>query len=379
MPLKMLLFSFYGANTMIVSFLPLLLTYRGLSRQEVGWVLAIGPAVSIVAQLFWGYISDKFQTVKNVLIITLIGLLISSVFYFQAQTLMLILCFSIIYYFFQSSIAPLSDSLAQRQAEEIGISFGSIRTWGSIGFAVFSILVGEIIDWTGIQYLIIPYFIMASITLILSTRVKDVTIKKAAIQLKDLHKLFKNAPLIIFLVVLSLVSITHRMNDSYMSLFISDLGGGDNIVGLAWFIGVVSEALVIAFSGRWLKNLHPLIWITTSGCIYALRWIIYSLIANPMLIVAFQVLNGFSYGIFFVMSFQYVSRLIPEQLQTTGHLLYSTVIFGISGIIASLGGGYLFEQFGGSTLYFVMAILALLGSCLILLYHIVIRKTSKAI
>lgn len=269
--------------------------------------------------------------------------------------------------------------MAQRQAEEIGISFGSIRTWGSIGFAVFSILVGEIIDWTGIQYLIIPYFIMASITLILSTRVKDVTIKKAAIQLKDLHKLFKNAPLIIFLVVLSLVSITHRMNDSYMSLFISDLGGGDNIVGLAWFIGVVSEALVIAFSGRWLKNLHPLIWITTSGCIYALRWIIYSLIANPMLIVAFQVLNGFSYGIFFVMSFQYVSRLIPEQLQTTGHLLYSTVIFGISGIIASLGGGYLFEQFGGSTLYFVMALLALLGSCLILLYHIVIRKTSKAI
>lgn len=60
-PLKMLLFSFYGANTMVVSFLPLLLTYRGLSAQEIGWVLAIGPAVSIIAQPFWGFISTPTE------------------------------------------------------------------------------------------------------------------------------------------------------------------------------------------------------------------------------------------------------------------------------------------------------------------------------
>lgn len=106
---------------------------------------------------------------------------------------------------------------------------------------------------------------------------------------------------------------------------------------------------------------------------------LYSLITTPSLIIIFQVLNGLSYGVFFVMSFQYVTRLIPVQLQTSGHLLYSTVIFGISGIVASLGGGYLFEQFGGATLYFVMAILALLGSCFILIYHIIIRKTTRVV
>lgn len=378
-PLKMLLFCFYGANTMVVSFLPLLLTYRGLSGQEIGWVLAIGPAVSIVAQPFWGFISDKFQTVKKVLIVTLIGLLISGFFYFQAKSLIIILGLSIVFYFFQSSIAPLSDSLAQRRAEQLGVPFGSIRTWGSIGFATFSILIGEIVDWTGIQYLIIPYFMMASVTLFMSTRVKDVTIERTSIQIKDLQKLFKNPPLILFLAALFLVAVTHRMNDSYMSLFINQLGGGDNLVGIAWFVGVVSEALVIAFTGKWLKKLHPLIFIVASGLIFSLRWMLYSLITTPSLIIIFQVLNGLSYGVFFVMSFQYVTRLIPVQLQTSGHLLYSTVIFGISGIVASLGGGYLFEQFGGATLYFVMAILALLGSCFILIYHIIIRKTTRVV
>ncbi|WP_276650060.1 MFS transporter [Globicatella sulfidifaciens] len=378
-PLKMLLFSFYGANTMVVSFLPLLLTYRGLSAQEIGWVLAIGPAVSIIAQPFWGFISDKFQTVRRVLIITLIGLLISGFFYFQAETLIIILGLSIIFYFFQSSIAPLSDSLAQRRAEQFGVPFGSIRTWGSIGFATFSILIGEVIEWTGIQYLIIPYFFMASVTLFISTRVEDVVVERASIQFKDLQRLFKNPPLILFLAVLFLVAVTHRMNDSYMSLLINELGGGDNIVGIAWFVGVVSEALVIAFAGKWFKKLHPLIFIASSGLIFSLRWMLYSLITIPIIIVGLQVLNGLSYGVFFVMSFQYVTRLIPVQLQTSGHLMYSTVIFGVSGIVASVGGGYLFEHFGGATLYFVMAIVALLGSCFILLYHIIIRKTTRVV
>ena len=377
--LKMLLFSFYGANTMVVSFLPLLLTYRGLNAQEIGWVLAIGPAISIIAQPFWGFISDKFQTVRKVLIITLTGLLISGFFYFQAQTLLLILGFSIIFYFFQSSIAPLADSLAQRRSEEFGVPFGSIRTWGSIGFATFSILIGVIVEWTGIEYLIIPYFIMAAFTLFISTRVADVTIERTSIQLRDLKQLFKSPPLIFFLAVLFLVAVTHRMNDSYMSLFISELGGGDNIVGIAWFVGVVSEALVIAFAGKWLKKLHPLIFMTASGLVFSLRWMVYSIVTDPTLIVGLQVLNGLSYGVFFVMSFQYVTRLIPVKLQTSGHLLYSTVIFGISGIVASLGGGYLFEQFGGAVLYFIMGILALLGSCFILLYHVIIREQSRVV
>src|SRR5690625_6231051 len=64
-PLKVLLFSFYATNTIIVSFLPLYLQYKGLSGKEIGWVLAMGPLVSIFSQPFWGYMSDKYKTVKD--------------------------------------------------------------------------------------------------------------------------------------------------------------------------------------------------------------------------------------------------------------------------------------------------------------------------
>ncbi len=86
-PLKMLLFWFHGANTIIVSFLPLYLQYSGLDGTEIGWVMAIGPFIAIFSQPFWGYMSDKYQTVKKILLLCLIGLLISSAIFFANENI----------------------------------------------------------------------------------------------------------------------------------------------------------------------------------------------------------------------------------------------------------------------------------------------------
>src|SRR5699024_1140234 len=133
--LKLLLFLFHATNTIILSFLPLYLKFKGLNGTEIGWVLAIGPFASIISQPFWGYVSDKYKTVKTMLIISVIGMLIASVVFFQMNHLLAILVMGAIFYFFSSPVGALSDSLAQRRANDLQISFGSIRTWGSVGFA----------------------------------------------------------------------------------------------------------------------------------------------------------------------------------------------------------------------------------------------------
>lgn len=370
----MLLFSFHGANTMVVSFLPLLLTYRGLSGREIGWVLAIGPAVSIFAKPFWGYMSDKFQTVRRIIILCTMGLMISSAIFFQLTTISLILGFAFIFYFFATPIGSLADSLSHRRAETLGVSFGSIRTWGSLGFAINSLLVGTLMDLIGIQHLVIPYLFMVGMLLIISFRLVDVQVDVPPIQFGDLKKLIKNRPLIIFLLLLLLVTITHRMNDSFVSLFIGQLGGHDTLVGWAWFMGVASEAAVFATGGYWFRKYHPLVFMISAGLLYSIRWFLYAWIDAPILIVIFQVMHGLSFGVFYSAAFEYVARLIPRELQSTGHLVFMTVFFGISGIIGSLSGGMLMENFGGNTMYFIMGCMTIVGSILIAVYHTVTVK-----
>lgn len=368
-PLKMLLFCFHGANTMAISFLPLLLMYRGLDGREIGWILAIGPAVSIIAKPFWGFMSDKYQTVQRIIMVCAIGLIISSAVFFQMTTLVLIFVSAIIFYFFSTPIGSLADSLAHRRSEALGVPFGSIRTWGSIGFAMSALIVGELLDFVGIQYLIFPYLFMGSMLLITSLRLVDVHVEAKPIQLKAVKKLIKNRPLAIFLVLLLLITITHRANDSFIGLYIGQLGGPDSYVGWAWFVGVASEAAVFATAGFWFRKYHPLVFMIGAGVIYTLRWFLFAWIETPIFIVGLQFMHGLSFGVFYLAAFQYVARLIPKELQATGHLVFMTVFFGISGIIGALVGGMLMDTVGGNTMYFIMGCMTVIGTSLIAVYH----------
>lgn len=369
-PLKMLLFSFHASNTIIISFLPLYLQYKGLDGSEIGWVLAVGPLASIFAQPFWGYMSDKYKTVKYTLLICIIGLLISSVLFFQMNGLLAIILMGAVFYFFTSPIGALGDSLAQRRSDDLNVSFGGIRMWGSIGFATSSLIVGEVLSSVGIQYMIWPYLFFGVVALLVIFRLTDVKVESDPIQLKDVRQIITNKPFLIFLAIIMFISISHRANDSYIGLYIAQLGGSEGLIGLAWFVGVASEAVVFAFAGKWFRKYHSLVFIIFAGAVYSMRWFIYAAIDDPLYIIALQFLHGITFGVFYLASFQYISRLIPSLLQSTGHLVFFAVFFGVSGIIGSLLGGSLLDAFGGDVLYNVIGCFSLTGTILLTLYHL---------
>lgn len=375
-PLKMLLFSFHASNTIIISFLPLYLDFRGLSETEIGWVLAIGPLASIFAQPFFGYLSDKYKTVKWLLLVCVIGLLLFSTIFFQMNTLLSILLMGAVFYFFTTPIGALGDSLAQRRADELKISFGTIRTWGSVGFATSSLVVGEILARAGVEYMIWPYLFFGTIALLVVFRLKDVKVDADPVQFRDIGKLVKNKPFILFLLLIIFLTITHRANDSYMGLYISRLGGSEGLVGLAWFVGVITEALVFAFAGYWFRRFKPMIFIIAAGAIYSMRWFLYAWTENPLFIVSLQFLHGLTFGVFYLAAFAYVTRLIPKLLQSTGHLVFFATFFGVSGIIGSLAGGRMFNAFDGGMLYFSMGALAFTGTILLIIYHVYAYRKS---
>ncbi len=366
----MLLFSFHATNTIIISFLPLYLKAKGLNATEIGWVLAVGPLASIFSQPFWGYMSDKYKTVKRILLICIIGLIMSSIVFFQMNGLLAILIMGAVFYFFTSPIGGLGDSLAQRRAHDLGVSFGTIRTWGSIGFATSSLIIGEFLRRTDIEYMIYPYLFFGVIALIITFRLKDVEVDSDPIQLKDVKQLLQNKPFILFMLFMMLLTITHRTNDSFIGLYIAQLGGGEELVGLSWFVSVISEAAIFATAGLWFRKYHPIVFVIISGAFYSLRWFLFAAASSPVEIIGLQFLHGLTFAIFYLASFDYISRLIPRLLQSTGHLVYYSVFFGISGIIGSLAGGAIIDAFDAPTLYFGMGCLATVGTIALTIYHI---------
>lgn len=375
--LKLLLFHFHATNTIILSFLPLYLKYKGLSGTEIGWVLAIGPFASLISQPFWGYLSDKYKTVKRMLILSVIGMLIASIIFFQMNHLLAILIFGAIFYFFSSPVGALSDSLAQRRANDLQISFGSIRTWGSVGFAFSSLIVGEILSRIGIQFIVWPYVILGTVLLIIAFTIQDVTADSSPVRFSDVGNLMTNKPFIIFLLFMMFITITHRANDSFIGIYISELGGSEGLVGFAWFIGLISEATVFALAGVWFRKFHPITFVIFASILYSIRWFIFGGATDPYFIIFIQVLHGLTFGIFYVAAFDYITRIIPKLLQSTGHLIFYSVLFGVSGIIGSMAGGMIIEAYNGQTLYLGMGVLSLVGVVFFIGFQIWVNRREK--
>lgn len=374
-PLKSLSFNFHATNTVIISFLPLYLQSKQLSGTEIGWILAIGPFASIFSQPFWGYLSDKYQTVKRILIISIVCTIIMSILFFQMNQLLTILLFGAMFYFFSSPVGALSDSLAQRRANELKISFGTIRMWGSLGFALSSLIVGEILTKIGIKWLVLPYVTLATLLLLISFMIKDVKSEPTShIKFRDIRLLIKNKAFIFFLVVLMFVTIAHRANDSFMGIFLKELGGTESLVGTAWFIALLSEAAIFATAGFWFRKFHPIVFIIAASALYTIRWFIYGTTDSPFLVIGIQVLHGMTFATMYVAAFDYITKIIPTSLQSTGHLIFYTTMFGLSGIIGSMGGGWIIEQFGVHTLYLLMAFFTLIGMVFLSLFLYMLKK-----
>lgn len=376
LPLKLQLFSFHAANTIILTFLPVYLQDKGLTGTEIGWVLSIGPLASIISQPFWGYLSDKYKTVKKILLIAIVGMNIGSIIFFQMNHLIPILIFAALFYFFSSPVGALSDSLAQRRANELKISFGSIRMWGSIGFGISALIVGEILDHVGVQYMFWPYIIMGIVLLTVASFTKDVKTDSQPIDLQDVRNLLRNKDFILFLLVMMFITVTHRASDSYIGIYIVELGGTERLIGWSWFIAVMSEALVFGTAVYWFRKFNPLFFIIIAAVLYAIRWFIYGSATSPYYILAFQALHGVTFGVFFTAAFDYVTRIIPSFLQSTGHLIFYSVLFGVSGIIASMGGGFIIENYGGQTLYQVMGVTTSIGLIFLIAYFIRIKRNE---
>ncbi|WP_077622275.1 MFS transporter [Sediminibacillus massiliensis] len=379
--LKFLLFFFHAANSIVVTFLPLYLQHKDLDGKEIGWVLAIGPLASIIAQPFWGFMSDRYQTVKRILLICFGGLLSCSLLFFQMNVLAAIIIMAAVFYFFISPIGALSDSLTQRKADQLQIAFGSIRTWGSIGFAISALLIGELLSLVDVDKMVWPYFLFGVAALLSCLALTDIKVEsKARVQLKDIKRLLGNKPFLWFLFLIMFMTVTHRASDSFLGIYIVQLGGSEGLVGVAWFVGVLSEAIVFALAAVWFKKFHPLYFIIAAGFLYSLRWFIYAFLDNPAFVIGFQFMHGITFGVFYLTAFHYVTRLIPVNLQSTGHLVFVSVFFGVSGIIGSLLGGALIDSFGGETLYFILGWSALIGSISLIVYQMLpLKKVQQTV
>ncbi|WP_260183036.1 MFS transporter [Paenibacillus baekrokdamisoli] len=362
---------------MFISFLPVYLDVQGLHPAQIGFIIGTGGFVTLIAQPLWGMISDKTRSSRKVLLTLLLFSSVIGYLLYDSSSYPLLILFAMLLYFFLMPIDPLMESLNFTIAESSGISYGSIRTYGALGYAVASLVTGYVISFFGANSLALLFAGIGFISFVIAWMMPNAPVTGKPVTLSSLKHFISNRETLLFLLLVFICSIPARMNDTFLGVYIRELGGSTELVGQAFFLAAGSEILVFALSFWWMRKGKELLTISFSAVFYFLRFFISAWITDPHLLAYLQILQLLTFPVFYSAAIQYLYRIVPAEWRATGQTVLALLFFGISGILASYIGGAVYGNFGGKTLYLSISAISFLGMLFGLMLYRVYGKRLK--
>lgn len=362
-------FFYFSILSMFISFLPVYLSFRGITPGELGLLIGVGSFIGILSQPFWGMQSDKAKTIKRVILLTVACSVAIGFLLFTSTQFLVLLILVAAMYFFLMPTDPLTESLNYRVAEKHQISFGSIRTYGAIGFATSSLVIGWMVDFWGMESLAWLFVGYGILTFVLCLFIPDAPASNKKLSFQELKQFFFYPRTLRFFLLVLLASTPHRTNDSFLGVYVQSLGGTTGEVGQAWFLAAISEVAFFAFSAWILRKWSEMRLITIAAALYTVRYVLCAITPSADWVVYLQISQGITFVIFYTASIQYLYRIVPEEWKATGQTVLAVLFFGISGIAGSIVGGWVFQQFGGDVLYWAMACFSLAAFLYSLFLH----------
>ncbi|TQR16185.1 MFS transporter [Psychrobacillus soli] len=370
-------FLFFGLLALFIPFLPVYLGEQGLSTSEIGLIIGTGGFVTLIAQPLWGLISDKTKTIRKVMLLLVFFTAVSGYFLFNVNSYVLLVVFALSVYFFLMPLDPLTESLNFTVSEMARISYGSIRTYGALGYAVLSLIAGFAMDYFGMGSISILFVMLGLISFGIIWFMPNVQASSKPITMAGLKQVLKNKEMLLFLVLIFISSVPARMNDTFLGIHMLALGGDTTLVGITFFIAATSEIVIFALSFWWLRKGKELEMITIATFFYFIRFIASAFVTSPIALVVVQLLQMVTFPIFYTAAIQYLYRIMPKEWRATGQTVLALLFFGLSGIVASYAGGYIYHELGGHAFYFIISIMSFIG--VLFGIFLIIRKHKKLI
>jgi PPP family 3-phenylpropionic acid transporter len=267
-----------------------------------------------------------------------------------------------------SGVVPLYEAILARAlaTPDGGIDarrYGRVRVWGSVGFLAAVTSFGALLDRFGIA--VFPGFVALMNGLLLA----------AALALPRTHEepahdepappvlpLLRKPCVAWFFASIFFTVLAHTSLYAFFSLYLVSLGYGKTAVGALWAVSVAVEIVFFWTQGRWFPLLVAERWLQVVAGATALR---FALTAGggawaPVLVLA-QLLHAVTFAAHHAACIALVQRLFPGRLRGRGQALYTTLGYGISGVMGGLGGGWLIERLGFAAVFWAAALCALLA------------------
>lgn len=366
--LKILYFISFGALACFYPFLTYYFQEKGLTFTQIGIAFAVFSITGVLTQPIWGFITDKYSNKKTTLMITMILSSIAVYSFIFAENFYIVILSIILFLSFQSSIIPVGDAMSYEIIEHHRkFQYGKIRLMGSAGYAFSALFCGQIIKRLGTNFAFIFYsiIILIGVYFVYKIDFKGKQIKNR-INLYDIADVIKDKRFVVFMISICIASISIGANNAYISLLIQKTGGGVAQLGMLGFIVALSELPSLFFGTKLLKKYGELNLFMLGMAFFIMRYFLDSICTSYVSVLLVQAMQGISFSLFLMSSYQYLNKIIPSKMRTSAMTLYAAVC-GFGNFIGNIGGGMLLEEVSIFILFKVISIVCVLSLCTLII------------
>lgn len=362
-----------SAGGFIYPFISLFYKQQGLNGTQMGWLGTIGSIIGLISAPLIGRISDNVSNPRRVLQVCLMG---SALLFLLLSQQNIFLWIAVIIAFeslIGAPIYPLSDAQALNVANHQKEGYGSIRLWGSLGWAVTAFIGGWIVERTGLVSVFIGYAIsygLCALMLFAITTPRSLSAKDAVphLPLKAvLQTLLRDRALIGLAVAFAIFWLTANGRQQFEALYMQQLGASERIIGLAYTYPALIEIPIMLWADRLMRKYGAGRLLTIALLIEA--FVMGSVVIFPSLatILFMRLASSLYYSFYAISSIAYASEHAPEGQRATVLSLYFVTLGSTIALVASPLSGMIFDRLGAYPLY-IIAMVGAFAAWLILVF-----------
>ena len=368
-------FCYFAAMGAFTLYAPLWFRELGLSALAIGSIASLQSWTRVFAPYSWAWIADHsnrrqflMRLAGGLCVLFALSLALAGRFGIGAVTVCVVLLFIA-----NGAVIPLMEaSLAHQLNLAAGGGaagrYGRTRVWGSIGFMAAAVLAGMALHAAGVwtwPWLEFVLWLLLAVAVWRLPLMSDPVHHEAApagtlavLRRPEVAWFFAG----VFLTVLAHVSLY-----AFFSLFASSFGMSETAIGLLWSVGVLVEIAFFWTQGHWFERLSMHNWLVLAALVAAARFALMAALGNFMaVLVLTQLTHAITFAAQHAACITLVSRYFPGRLRGRGQALYTTLGYGLSGVIGGVAGGALIERWGYPAVFWASSGSALLSALCLL-------------
>jgi nucleoside transporter len=319
-----------------------LATSLRFSGQQIGWAAGTTAIGAIISPFFVGLIADRFFSTQKMLgVLHAIGAVLLVVASQQSSFVtfyVAVLLYSICY----MPTLALTNSLAFRQMQDPQQEFGMIRVFGTIGWIVAGLIIGNL----GMEATAIPMRIAAACSLLLALYcftlphtpplAQSTQFKLEQIIPKEAIQLFRNRSMAIFAISSFLICIPLQFYYAFTNLFLNEIGVQNSAAKMTG--GQMSELFCMLLIPWFFRRLGVKYMLGVGMLAWAVRYVFFAYGNSGELmwmLWAGILLHGICYDFFFVVGQIYIDREAPVGLRAAAQGMITLITYGAGMLVGS--------------------------------------------